>query len=66
MMQAADVWEGDDRSQVRLLDRPWFWALFIQRKMRSRRVIVRTVGAKKSLEMRSVEDDDMVEALATY
>jgi hypothetical protein len=66
MMQTADVREGDDRSQVRLLDRSWFWALFAQRKMRSRRVIVRKVGAKKSLEMKFVDDDDMIEALATY
>ena len=66
MMQTADVRESDDRSQVGLLDRSLFWALFVQRKMRSRRVIVRKVGAKKSLEMKFVEDDDMIEALATY
>ena len=60
MMQTADVREGDDRSQVRLLDRSLFWTLFVQRKMRSRRVIVRKVGAKKSLEMKLVEDDDVI------
>ena len=66
MMQTADMWEGDDRSQVRLLDRSWFWALFVQRKMRSRRMIVRKVGAKKSLEMKFVEDDNVIDALASY
>jgi len=66
MMQTADVREGDDRSQVRLLDRSWFWALFAQRKMRSRRVIVRKVGAQQLFEMAFIENDDMIEALATY
>ena len=66
MMQTADVREGNDRSQVRLLDRSLFWTLFAQRKMRSRRMIVRKVGAKKSHEMKLVEDDDMIQAFATY
>ena len=51
MMQTADVWEGDDRSQVRLLDRSWFWALFVQRKMRSRLVVVREIGAKRAFQV---------------
>ena len=66
MVQTADVRECDDRSQVWLLDRPWFWALFAQRKVRSRRVIVREVVAKKSLEMKFVEDDNVIDALASY
>ena len=66
MMEITDVREGDDRSQVRLLDRSLFWTLFAQRKMRSCRMIVRNVGAKKSLEMKLVEDDDMIQAFATY
>jgi hypothetical protein len=33
--------------------------------MRPRRVIVGIVGAKKTLEMNFVEDDGMIEALAT-
>ena len=64
MMQAADVWDGDDISLVRLLDRSWFWALFVQRKMCSRRVIVRKVGAKHAFQMQLIEDDDMINALA--
>ena len=34
--------------------------------MRSRCVIVGKVGAKKTLEMKFVEDDGMIEALASY
>ena len=64
MVQTADVRECDDRSMVRLLDRSWFWALFVQRKMCSRRVIVRKVGAKHAFQMQLIEDDDMINALA--
>ena len=66
MMQTADVREGDDSSLVRLLDRAWFWALFIQRKMRPRLVIVTKVGAKRTFQMQLIEDDDMFDALAPY
>jgi len=38
MMQTADVREGGDRSKIRLFDRSLFWTLFVQRKMRSRRI----------------------------
>ena len=64
MMQATDVWDGDDSSLVRLLDRSWFRALFVQRKMCSRRVIVRKVGAKHAFQMQLIEYDDMINALA--
>ena len=66
MMETADVWEGDDRSPVRLLDRPWFWALFVQRKMRSRLVIVRKVGAKRAFQVHLIEDDNVIDAHAPY
>jgi hypothetical protein len=66
MMQTADVWEGDDRSQVRLLDRSWFWALFVQRKMRSRLVVVREIGAKRVFQVHLIEDDNVIDALAPY
>ena len=52
--------EGDDRSQVRLLDRSLFRALFVQRKMRSRLVIVRKVGAKSAFQVQLIEDDDVI------
>ena len=66
MMQTADVREGDDRSQVRLLDRSLFWTLFAQRKMRSRHVIVRKVGAKRAFQVQRIEDDDVINALTLY
>ena len=66
MMQSAEVREGDDRSQARLLDRSWFWTLFVQRKMRSCLVIVRIVGAKSAFQVLLVEDDDVIDALSTY
>ena len=66
MMQTADVREGDDCSQVRLLDRSWFWVLFVQRKMRSRLVIVREIGAKHVFQVHLIEDDNVIDALAPY
>ena len=66
MMQSADVREGDDRSQDRLLDRSCFWALFVQRKMRSCLVIVRKVGAKSAFQVHLIDDDDVIDALSTY
>ena len=66
MMQTADGREGDDRSLARWLDRAWLWALFVQRKMRSRLVIVRKVGAKSAFQVHLIEDDDVIDALAPY
>ena len=66
MMQTADVREGNDRSQVRLLDRSLFWTLFAQRKMRSRRMIVRKAGAKRAFQVQRIEDDDVIYALTPY
>ena len=66
MMQATDVWKGDDGSLVRLLNRTWFWALFVQRKMCSCFVIVRKVGAKRAFQVHLIKDDDMCDTLAPY
>ena len=66
MMETADVWEGDDRSPVRLLDRPWFWALFVQRKVRPRLVVVREISAKRVFQVHLIEDDNVIDALAPY
>ena len=66
MMQTTDVRESDDVSPARALDRAWFRALFVQCKMRSRRVIVANVSAENSFEMEFIEYDDMVQALAPY
>jgi hypothetical protein len=33
--------------------------------MRARRVVISNIGTKKSLEMKLVEDDGMIEALAS-
>ena len=66
MMQTADVREGDDRSQVRLLYRSLFWALFVQRKMRSRLVVVREIGVKRAFQVRLIDEDDVIDALAPY
>ena len=66
MMETADVWEGDDRSPVRLLDWPWFWVLLVQRKVRSRFVIVREIGAKRVFQAHLIEDDNVIDALAPY
>ena len=66
MVQTADVRECDDRSMVRLLDRSWFWALFVQRKMRSRRMIVRKAGAKRAFQVQRIEDGDVINALTPY
>jgi len=66
MMEITDVREGDDRSQVRLLDRSLFWALFVQRKMCSRLVVVREIGAKRVFQVHLIEDDNVIDALAPY
>ena len=66
MMETTDVWEGDDRSLARLLDQSWFWVLFVQRKMRSRFVIVEKIGAKRTFQVRLIKDDDVIDALAPY
>jgi len=60
------VWEGDDRSQVRLLDRSLFWTLFAQRKMRSRRMIVRKVGVKRAFQVQLIKDDEVIDAPTPY
>jgi hypothetical protein len=41
MVQAADLWNGDDRADRWRRDRPWVWRVLGEREMGPRVVVVR-------------------------
>ena len=40
VMKAADLWEGDDLSGIRRMNRTWFWAVLLKRQVRSGSMVV--------------------------
>jgi hypothetical protein len=64
VVEPAEMRERDDVARIWWLNGSWSRALPGQRQMRSRRVIVRHVGAKDATQMSFVENDVVVEALS--
>ena len=65
MVEAADLWKRDDVPHLRHLDRSRFGRVLVQRKMRSRPVVIREVRAQQSPQMRLIDNDDVIEKLST-
>jgi hypothetical protein len=60
MVQAADLWNGDDRAEHGRSDRPRVWRVFCQREMGPRVVVVQDPS-----QAGFIERDDVVEAPAS-
>ena len=66
MMQAANLWDGDDWVAVGRFDFSRYRSVAFQRKMSSWFVIAREVREQNAPQMGLVENDDVVETLAAY
>ncbi len=64
-MQAADLWDRNDLALVGWFDPALVGRVSIQGQVRAAIMIITEVRLKDSSQMPFVEDDDVVEALAT-
>jgi hypothetical protein len=64
MVQATDLWDGDDVTQRDWLYRTTLRAILIEREMGSRAVVVIEVRGQDAMQMSLVEDDDVIQTLA--
>ena len=65
IMEASDLRQGYHLAHVRWLDSAGVRAIHIERKMGTKSVIIGDVCGEHSSEMPGVEDDDMIEHIAT-
>ena len=64
MMQATDLGNRDDPTDLRPLDWPSVGGIFVERKVSSRPVIVRDVAGQDAAQVRFTKDEHMVQTLA--
>mgnify|MGYP005638109061 CR=1 FL=1 len=64
VVESAEMRKSDDVARVRRVNGSWLRALLAQRQMSSRRVVVRHVGAKHTIQMSLVENDVVVETVS--
>jgi len=64
MMKTADFGNLHDHAHLRSLDWPPIWRVLLERKVSSRRVIVREVARQDAAQMAVAQDEDVIEALA--
>jgi hypothetical protein len=65
MVQAADLWNDDNRAERWWRHRPGLWRVLGQREMRARLVIVRQVPGQDARQSSFIHDDHMIETLAS-
>ena len=64
-MQSTEDRFGNDMALIKCFDSSGKWSVVIQRLVRTRSVVVVDVFREDPYQMRFVEDDDMVETIAT-
>src|SRR5258705_12176257 len=65
VVEAGNLWNGDDLACSRTLCRAFHWAIFGKREMCSRSMVVVNVGRKNAPEVPLVEDDNVIETFST-
>src|SRR5216684_6301245 len=60
MMQATDFWNGDDSSDVAMLNRPRVGAILVERKMRAGALVIVDIRGQDAAQMAL----DVIETLA--
>src|SRR5216684_4991671 len=65
MVESADLGQGNDAAVIGRLDGAWLGRILVEREVRPRAVVVAEVVAQTTAEVLLVEDDDVVEELAT-
>src|SRR6516162_1904372 len=56
---------GNCGDAAKALDRPFEWAIFIQSQMRTRLIVIHSIGRKNSPQVCLTEDDHMIQAFAS-
>jgi len=64
MVQSTVLWNPDDPLRLVRLNYPTFWCVLIQGQVRAELVIVSGI-LEQSAQMVVIEDDHMIQALAT-
>ena len=64
MMQAIDLWNGDDSSDPARHDGARVGAIFVERKMRAAAVIVIEVRGHEAAQMALIKDHYVIQTLA--
>jgi hypothetical protein len=64
MVQAADLWKGDNSACRRWLYRPGLWAILVQREMRPAVVVILKIRRQRTAQVMLIEDDDVIETFA--
>src|SRR5262245_35189872 len=65
MVKSTDLWNLDDPVRLVRLNCPTFWCVLIQRQVRAGFVIIAEIVFEQSAQMVVIEDDHMIQALAT-
>src|SRR5215472_15468711 len=65
MMKTTDLWNLDDPLRLIRLNCPTFWCVLIQGQVRAGLVIVAEIVFEQSPQMVVIENDHMIQALAT-
>jgi hypothetical protein len=64
VVEAANLWNGDDLARGRTLCRAFHWAIFGKREMCSRPMVVVNVGRENVPEVLLVEDNNVIETFS--
>src|SRR3977135_3520538 len=64
MVQAADLWKGDNSACRRWLYGPRLWAILVQREMRPAVGVILKIRRQRAAQAQSIEDDDVIETFA--
>src|SRR5262245_9761169 len=64
MMQSTDLWDCNDWSAIRRLDRSRLRAVFLQRKMGAATVVILNEAFQVSVQGTLIKDDPVIQALA--
>ena len=66
MMQTTDLRERDDLASTEWVFRTALWTILVERKMRSRFVVILKIGRQHAAQVALTGDDDVIEALAAH
>lgn len=64
MVQAADLWEGDNGACGGRLYGPRLGAILVQREMRATSVVILKICPQHSAQVTLIEDDNVIETFA--
>jgi hypothetical protein len=65
VMEAANFWQGCHLAEFRWLDSSGVWTIHLECKMGAKSVIIGDIRRQHPLEMPFVEDNDLIEHVAT-